>query len=107
PEQMKRALINLIDNAISASAPSGGEVSVEVLFNSDDKLVTIDVKDTGSGIPEEIKEKLFLPYFSTKKEGTGLGLAIVNRIVSEHGGRISVKNNKPGGSIFRIEIPAA
>jgi len=63
------------------------------------------VQDTGSGIPDEMKGRLFLPYFSTKKEGTGLGLAIVHRIITEHGGRITVLDNRPKGTVFRIELP--
>ncbi len=103
-EQMKRAMINLIDNALSAT-PSEGEVTIRLSFHSEDNGVTIEVQDTGSGIPDEMKGRLFLPYFSTKKEGTGLGLAIVHRIITEHGGRITVLDNRPKGTVFRIELP--
>jgi two-component system nitrogen regulation sensor histidine kinase NtrY len=78
---------------------------VTVHLNVSSNRVFIDVADNGPGIPEEDKEKLFLPYFSTKKEGTGLGLAIAHRIVREHMGYIRVRDNKPRGTVFTIEIP--
>jgi signal transduction histidine kinase len=68
-------------------------------------MIQIVVKDTGHGIPMADKEKLFLPYFSTRKRGTGLGLAIVNRIVADHKGYIHVEDNTPYGASFVIEIP--
>jgi two-component system nitrogen regulation sensor histidine kinase NtrY len=67
--------------------------------------VELLVADTGCGISAEDKEKLFLPYFSTKGRGTGLGLAIVNHILSEHGARIRVEDNRPAGARFYVEIP--
>jgi signal transduction histidine kinase len=63
------------------------------------------VADTGRGIPEDAKEKLFRPYFSTKGRGTGLGLAIVHRIVADHQGAIRVEDNVPSGSVFTVELP--
>ena len=68
--------------------------------------VVIEVADPGRGVPDIDKEKLFLPYFSTKGRGTGLGLAIVHRIVNDHDGRISVHDNYPKGTRFEIELPA-
>ena len=105
-EQMKRALINLIENAIGAME---GEGCVEIVTRLDPRQqrVRIEVRDTGAGIPHQNREKLFLPYFTTKKGGSGLGLAIVNRIVADHNGTISVRDNIPRGSIFSIELPVA
>jgi two-component system nitrogen regulation sensor histidine kinase NtrY len=68
--------------------------------------VVISVSDHGRGVPDADKDKLFLPYFSTKRGGTGLGLAIVHRIVHDHDGRISVHDNEPAGTRFEIELPA-
>jgi two-component system nitrogen regulation sensor histidine kinase NtrY len=65
----------------------------------------VDLADNGPGIPEEDKDKLFLPYFSTRKDGTGLGLAIASRVVTEHRGYIRVRDNAPHGTIFSIELP--
>jgi signal transduction histidine kinase len=70
------------------------------------EVVEMVVADSGPGIVPEEKEKLFLPYFSTKNRGTGLGLAIVNHILSEHGAQIRVEDNQPTGARFTVEIPA-
>jgi len=67
--------------------------------------VTVVVADDGPGIPAGDRDKLFLPYYSTKKRGSGLGLAIVRRIVAEHGGSIDVGDNAPRGTRFTIELP--
>ena len=108
PEQMKRALVNLIDNAAEAlehSAPK--EIWIRTALDADRDVVEIVVADSGPGIPADAKEKLFLPYFSTKHRGTGLGLAIASRIVSEHKGTIRAEENRPAGSQFIIELPVA
>ncbi|MEW6600726.1 MAG: ATP-binding protein, partial [Nitrospirota bacterium] len=101
-KQIKMALINLIDNAIQAKAEN---IWLNILYNPSMDLIRIEVIDDGSGINEEDKDKLFFPYFSTKKEGTGLGLAIVNSIISKHRGYIRVQDNKPKGTQFIIELP--
>ncbi len=103
PEQLKGALINLLDNALEATEAPG---SVEVSAEQRDGVLQIHVADTGCGISPEDKKKLFLPYFSTKGRGTGLGLAIVHRTVSDHYGRIRVEDNKPSGTVFTLELPA-
>jgi two-component system nitrogen regulation sensor histidine kinase NtrY len=102
PEQVRRVLINLLDNALEATTAPG---QVTVAARRDDGHLRIDVADTGRGIPPEAKEKLFLPYFSTKGRGTGLGLAIVHRIVTDHHGSIRVEDNAPRGTVFVIELP--
>jgi two-component system, NtrC family, nitrogen regulation sensor histidine kinase NtrY len=102
-EQIKRALINLLDNAVEATdAP--GQVTVSAAAH--DGHLAIQVADTGRGIPLDAREKLFLPYFSTKGRGTGLGLAIVHRIVTDHHGSIRVEDNQPRGTVFTVELPA-
>ncbi|MBI5025948.1 MAG: HAMP domain-containing protein [Nitrospirae bacterium] len=101
-EQIKRALINLIDNAIQAKAE---RILLNTYYEPAVGLAKIEVIDDGTGIKEEDKDKLFLPYFSTKKGGTGLGLAMVNRIITEHRGYIRVKDNEPEGTRFIIELP--
>jgi two-component system nitrogen regulation sensor histidine kinase NtrY len=106
-DQIKRVMINLFQNAVSAieTTGNGGEVGVKTDYNDELQMVTIEVTDTGCGIPEEDKSRLFEPYFSTKKSGTGLGLAIVNSIISDHNGYIRVKDNQPKGTKFIIELP--
>jgi two-component system nitrogen regulation sensor histidine kinase NtrY len=104
PEQMKRVIINLIDNAIEAMGRQG-TIVIETARDVSNSLVRIVVADTGPGIPAAERDKLFLPYYSTKGRGSGLGLAIVRRIVAEHGGSIDVTDNLPTGTRFLIELP--
>lgn len=103
-DQMKRALTNLIDNAIAALEGSG-TVTLRARVVEEDAVLRIEIEDDGPGIGPEDKERLFVPYFSTKKRGTGLGLAIVNRIVSDHNGFIRVEDNQPRGTRFVIDLP--
>jgi len=102
PEQIRRAVGNLLNNAVEAT--DAGEIRVTA--RRAPHRVVIEVADPGRGVPDIDKEKLFLPYFSTKGRGTGLGLAIVHRIVNDHDGRISVHDNYPSGTRFEIELPA-
>lgn len=108
PEAIKRALANLIDNAAEALQDCMvREIHITTgLVGSHDALEVM-IADTGHGIDREMKEKLFLPYFSTKKRGTGLGLAIVRRIVEDHRGSVRVEENKPVGAKFIVELPLA
>jgi two-component system nitrogen regulation sensor histidine kinase NtrY len=104
-EALKRVLVNLVDNALAAVDGNGAlEIRTRSLPAAD--LFRLEVADDGPGIPAEDKEKLFMPYFSTKRRGTGLGLAIVYRIVTEHGGDIRVEDRHPRGTRFVIEFPA-
>jgi len=108
PGAMKRAIANLVDNAAEAVQESiVKEVAVSTALLDTRDAIEIVVADTGPGISQELKEKLFLPYFSTKKRGTGLGLAIVGRIIEEHHGSIRVEENSPPGSRFIVELPLA
>lgn len=107
-EQIKRCLINLLDNAVavfSDDSTMDGKIDIHLSLNEDRGSVYLKIADNGPGIPEEDKPKLFEPYFSTKKTGTGLGLAIVSTIVADHNGYIRVQNNTPHGSVFIIELP--
>lgn len=106
-EQFKRVVVNLIDNAAEAMQESPVRQLWIQLASPAPELVELLVADTGHGVAPEDKEKLFLPYFSTKGRGTGLGLAIVSHIVSEHRGTIRVEDNKPQGTRFILELPAA
>jgi nitrogen fixation/metabolism regulation signal transduction histidine kinase len=106
-EQIKRALVNLIDNAAEAMSDGAGDRRITVVTREVPERRTLEliVADTGPGIPPEDRERIFEPYFSTRKRGTGLGLAIVSRIVAEHQGRIRVQENSPRGARFIIELP--
>jgi len=98
------ALINLIENAI-ASIRTTGEIAITAVHHAEEKTVTLVVADTGAGIPEAAKSRIFEPDFTTKKSGMGLGLAIVSTIISDHNGRITVEDNIPRGAKFVIELP--
>jgi len=107
-EAIKRAIANLVDNAaeaVESSMVKEIEISTAVVASRD--VVEICVADSGPGVTREAKERLFLPYFSTKSRGTGLGLAIVSRIVEDHRGYIRVEENEPVGARFVIELPVA
>jgi two-component system nitrogen regulation sensor histidine kinase NtrY len=103
-DQMKRVMINLIKNSLAA-IENGGKIRIRTSYNPQFQTVRLEVSDDGCGIPDEDKGKLFEPYFSTKRTGTGLGLAIVNAIISDHSGYIRVRDNKPKGTTFLIELP--
>ncbi len=104
-DQIKRALINLIDNAIRAIDADQGEVDVATHYNRLLDLARLEVSDSGGGIPPELRPRLFEPYFSTRRGGTGLGLAIVSTIVADHHGYIRLRDRKPHGTTFVIELP--
>lgn len=105
-QQIKQALINLVDNAIAAMKGEG-EIRLGLSQDRSRNTVRLEVADTGPGILEADKSRLFEPYFSTKKSGMGLGLTIVNSIVADHQATIRVTDNPPQGTCFVIEFPAA
>jgi two-component system, NtrC family, nitrogen regulation sensor histidine kinase NtrY len=106
PEAIRRALANLIDNAAEAMQSSLLRVlGVRTALSEDGAAVEVTVSDTGHGLTDEIRERLFLPYYSTKRRGTGLGLSIAAKIVQEHGGSISAESNAPKGARFVVRIP--
>jgi two-component system nitrogen regulation sensor histidine kinase NtrY len=113
-EQMRRVVINLVDNAVEALGgsdagrrPDGDApvIVVETRHDIGNGVARILVSDNGPGIPPADRDKLFMPYYSTKRRGSGLGLAIVRRIIAEHGGSIEVADNVPTGTVFTIELP--
>jgi two-component system nitrogen regulation sensor histidine kinase NtrY len=99
-------VVNLVDNAAEAMRESLVKRLLVATRNTSPETVELLVADTGCGISADDKEKLFLPYFSTKGRGTGLGLAIVSHILGEHGGRIRVEDNRPAGACFYVELTA-
>ena len=108
PEAIKRAIANLVDNAAEAMQDAMlKEITISTSLVASRDAVELAVSDTGQGVSRDVKERLFLPYFSTKQRGTGLGLAIVSRIVEDHRGSIRVEENKPFGSRFVVELPIA
>jgi two-component system nitrogen regulation sensor histidine kinase NtrY len=116
PEQIRRVIINLVDNAVEAlGGATGGlrpdgtvpRIEISTGLDSPNGVVRVTIADNGPGIKPEDRDKLFMPYYSTKRRGSGLGLAIVRRIVAEHGGAIDVTAHAPTGTIFTIELPTS
>jgi len=106
PNAMQRVIANIVDNAAEAMQDSlVREVHISTALIPNGDMVEIIIADTGHGVSQEVKEKLFFPYFSTKKRGTGLGLAIVGRIVEDHHGSVRVEENSPLGARFIVELP--
>jgi nitrogen fixation/metabolism regulation signal transduction histidine kinase len=105
-DQMKRVIVNLIDNAADAMTDAPVRQLLVATSQSSPETIELSVTDTGSGISAVDKEKLFLPYFSTKGRGTGLGLAIVSRIITDHHGKVRVEDNYPAGARFIVELNA-
>ncbi len=102
--QIKRAIINILENAVEAMEGKGC-VAIELGYDKELQIVNVKISDNGPGIPSEYRNRLFEPYFSTKKHGTGLGLTIANTIISDHNGFIRVYDNQPKGTCFVIELP--
>ena len=103
--QLQRALLNVIANAVEA-AGSGGRVWIDIRGEDDPEgPVRMDISDNGPGVPRELRDRIFNPFFTTKDSGTGLGLSIVHRIVELHGGRIGVTDRQGGGAAFTLGLP--
>ncbi len=105
-EQFQRAVVNLVDNAAEAMQDALVKTMYITTQAGPADTVELVIADSGCGVSSDDKEKLFLPYFSTKNRGTGLGLAIVSHIVSEHNAQIRVEDNQPVGARFTVELPA-
>jgi nitrogen fixation/metabolism regulation signal transduction histidine kinase len=115
-EQIRQVILNLVDNALEALGgphaprrPDGRAPAIEVgtFHDLTSGMVRLTVADNGPGVPATERDKLFMPYYSTKGRGSGLGLAIVRRIVAEHGGVIEARDARPTGTMFTVELPAA
>ena len=106
PDALRRALANLIDNAAEAMQGSLLRLlGIRTALSEDGAAVEVTVSDTGHGLTDEIRERLFLPFYSTKHRGTGLGLSIAAKIVQEHGGSIRAESNSPKGARFLLRLP--
>ena len=106
-QQIEQVVVNLVTNALEALPEEGGQVTVSTRYNQDDRLVEIEVRDTGVGIPQENVERLCDPFFTTKQEqgGTGLGLAITYTLVRDHGGSLAFESAPPEGTRARVTLP--
>jgi signal transduction histidine kinase len=108
PRSLDQVFTNLISNAVDAMTETGDTLAVRAVINqefSGHPHVDISISDNGPGIPEDIKDRIFEPFVSTRQKGTGLGLAITKQIITAHKGSISV-NSFPGGTVFTVRLPA-
>jgi two-component system sensor histidine kinase HydH len=99
---LRQALLNVTMNAVQAMK-QGGKLTVRARRDGD--AAQVEISDTGTGIPQEIRQRVFEPFFTTKASGTGLGLAVVKRIVEEHRGKISLSSEMGAGTTFSIRLP--
>ena len=111
PHLLSEALTNLVQNALEATPP-GGEVTIQARHAAwqaglpvDAQGVQVLIRNSGSGIPEELRERIFEPFFSSKRSGTGLGLTIARRLIENHGGTISVESDGSSWTSFIVELP--
>ena len=102
---MNQVWANIIDNAIDAMEPNG-KGTITITTSYDDRFLKVSIKDDGTGIPDDIKQNIFAPFFTTKQmgKGSGLGLDVVNRIMLQHNGEVKV-NSQPGNTVFEICLP--
>jgi signal transduction histidine kinase len=104
PQQLQQVFLNLLLNAADA-VPEGGRITVKTCHDQQEGTIVVEVQDTGKGIIDQLTEKIFQPFFTTKGKGTGLGLAVSKRLVEEHGGTITASNHVSGGAVFRVVLP--
>ncbi|MDA8124526.1 MAG: ATP-binding protein [Deltaproteobacteria bacterium] len=107
PEQIRRVMVNLLDNAVAAVEKEKGRIVIATSFLPEERRAKVEVSDNGCGVPPGYKVKMFEPYFSTKRTGTGLGLAIVNSIITDHHGSVSVADNPSQGTVVTFELPVS
>jgi two-component system, NtrC family, sensor histidine kinase AtoS len=106
PMQLQQVFLNLLLNAIEAM-PDGGALAVKTSYNRSSNSIDIAIADTGKGIGPNMLDRIFQPFFTSKRKGTGLGLAITRRLVEEHGGNIYVQSTPERGTVFNVSLPAA
>jgi C4-dicarboxylate-specific signal transduction histidine kinase len=104
PEQLHQIFVNLLLNGIEAM-PQGGPLIVDVEAEEPGRICRVSVSDSGDGIPQQILDRIFEPFATSKEHGTGLGLAISHRIAKEHGGVLLAANRTEGGAVFTLELP--
>jgi signal transduction histidine kinase len=104
PAQMQQVILNLLLNAADAM-PDGGTITVSTLFDPEQESITVRIRDTGKGVDESLREKIFQPFFTTKAKGTGLGLSISKRLVEQQGGTLRLEDHNGAGVSFVITFP--
>jgi signal transduction histidine kinase len=105
PHLIEEVILNLITNSIEALKDIEGEKIVEILSSIEENHIVVSVSDSGPGIPSDLRNQIFDPFYTTKIDGTGIGLSICQRIIIDHGGSLNVSESKWGGATFTIEFP--
>ncbi len=105
PHMVEQVILNLINNAVQAMSSANSKKELAINSSSDDKFIIITIADSGPGIPEEIRDKIFDPFYTTKTDGSGIGLSLCQRIITDHSGLIRIETNRWGGANFIIELP--
>lgn len=105
PRLLEQVLLNLISNAVQALESVDGERRIGVSTALEDRSVVVRISDSGPGVPVHLREKIFDPFYTTRKDGHGIGLAFSQRVISDHGGTLSVGESVRGGAEFRVELP--
>lgn len=101
--QLSQVLLNLLKNSMQTlEGKTDGTISIHA---QQDDRISIDITDNGQGIPPELQEKVFIPFFTTKSEGTGIGLSLCKQIIRNHGGHLAIQESQPGKTVFHIDIP--
>ena len=108
-DQLKQVLINVLDNAVEATNEDGEiQITIDTGCEPDDRsMVVVRVQDTGRGMPQDVRERIFEPFYTTKDDGTGLGLCIAAQIMARHGGRLVLESSTRRGTTFAVWIPIA
>jgi signal transduction histidine kinase len=105
PNLIEQVILNLINNATEAMQDMKKGKKIEITSSIEKNCILITVSDSGPGVPLDMKDQLFDPFYSTKNNGTGIGLSISNRIITDHGGSMDISKSRWGGAEFRIELP--
>jgi PAS domain S-box-containing protein len=105
PHLIEQVVLNLITNAAKAMEPTNGDKRVEIKTSAENNTLSIQVADSGPGVPVEIREKIFDPFFTTRDDGSGIGLNIAQRIIADHNGTITLDSSRWGGAEFKIDLP--
>ncbi len=105
PHLIEQVVLNLITNAAKAMEKGNGNRIVQITSSAKNNTLSIQVADSGPGVPDDLREKIFDPFFTTSEEGSGIGLNIAQRIVADHNGSMSLHSSRWGGAEFRIELP--
>jgi signal transduction histidine kinase len=104
PDRLHQVFLNLVLNALDAM-PEGGRLTLQLEPTETPEGVTVSVADTGVGMPAEVRERIFTPFYTTKKDGVGLGLYVTQNIIADHGGAIRVESEVDAGTIFHVWLP--